>query len=433
MKGCIEEVRTDLVKGWAFDSLRPADSPRIRVLLGDAVIAEDVATTVRPDVAKAMGVDNATCGFRMAVTLAAGDPQRVTVQARTDGKWVDLARIRPRSARVSQTRSYQDFDGSGASKSQEKLKALHLDSLTVGRRGAGEPPLKGKSVLDIGCNEGFFCAEALRQGASRVLGVDANKTWIDKARDRVKGAEFLQASWWDIPNEKFDVIFFLSAIHYEPEPKKLLDKIATHLTDDGALVLECGVKVGSGKKQWHVVPRWDGAKRYPSLTLLRQELLSSYGVRSIGQSVTQAGDPVPRYVFHCRPRRPVAMLITGASHAGKTALAYEMVDRGIPYYDSDSALGRLLTGKELAGIPLAKKLKEKFGADSLKHLGLVSKHLVSAGLSGEFVEFVIKELPREADLFVIEGEAFRHKEVQTVLFKQLSNVGVRAWLVERGN
>ena len=48
--------------------------------------------------------------------------------------------------------------------------------------------------------------------------------------------------------------------------KKLLDKLAGHLTDDGVLVLECGVKGGAGKKQWHVVPRWDGAKRYPRST-----------------------------------------------------------------------------------------------------------------------------------------------------------------------
>jgi SAM-dependent methyltransferase len=396
------------------------------VLLGNAVIAEDVATSDRPDVAKVMGVPAARCGFRVKVDLAAEALDKVAVQASTDGKWVEVARLKPRH------RSYQDFDGSGASRSHEKLKALHLESLTVGKPGAGAP-LQGKSVLDIGCNEGFFCAEALRQGATRVLGVDSNREFVRRARERVGGAEFRHASWWEIPDEKFDVIFFLSAIHYEPEPKKLLDKLAGHLTDDGVLVLECGVKGGAGKKQWHVVPRWDGAKRYPSLDLLRQELLSRYGVRWIGPSVNQAGDPVPRFVFHCKLRRPVAMVITGASHAGKTALARELLARGIPHYDSDTALTKLLVQDELGGLPLAQRLIERFGKDRQGNLALVGKHIVDANLHDQFVSFVLEEVPVEAELFVIEGEVFRHRQVQQALFAELSRAGIRAWLVERGN
>ena len=34
---------------------------------------------------------------------------------------------------------------------------------------------------------------------------------------------------------------------------------------------------------------------------------------------------------------------------------------------------------------------------------------------------------------MIEGEIFRHKEVQKAIFAQLSKMGIRAWLVERGN
>jgi SAM-dependent methyltransferase len=427
VKGCIEEVRTDRVKGWAFDTLKPGVSPRVRILLGKAVIAEDVAVADRPDVARAMGVDSAPCGFRMPVALDAEALAKVAVQASTGGSWVDIARVRPRPRR-----HYQDFDGTGSSKSHEKLKALRLENMQAGQPAAGEP-LAGKSVLDIGCNEGFFCAEALRQGARRVVGVDFNKRFVESARARVKGAEFVQASWWNLPDEKFDVILFLSAIHYEPEPKKLLDKLSGHLTDDGVLVLECGVKGGPGKKQWHVVPRWDGAKRYPSLDLLRRELLSQYAVRWIGPSVSQAGDPVPRYVFHCKLRRPVAMVIAGASHAGKSALAHELLEHGLPHYDSDSALRKLLTQDETSGLPLARELLRKFGKGGPENLALVGRHIVDANLRDEFVAFLLKEVPAEAGLFVIEGEVFRHKEVQTTLFAQLAKAGIRAWLVERGN
>jgi SAM-dependent methyltransferase len=429
VKGCIEDVRTDLVKGWAFDALKPDVPPRVRVLLDDAVIAEDLAVTDRPDVARAMGVKSATCGFRMKVSLDSDVLAKVAVQASTGGSWVDMARVRPPQIR----RHYQDFDGTGSSKSHEKLKALRLESIHGGKLLPGRSALAGKSVLDIGCNEGFFCAEALRQGAKRVVGIDFKKQFVESARARVKGAKFIHASWWDLPDEKFDVILFLSAIHYEPEQKKLLDKLAGHLTDDGVLVLECGVKGGAGKKQWHLVPRWDGAKRYPSLDLLRRELLSQYAVRWIGPSVNQGGDPVPRFVFHCKLRRPVAMVIAGPSQAGKSALAHELLEHGLPHYDSDTALAKLLMHEENSKLPLAQALIAKFGKGRPKNLSLVGKYVVDANLCDEFVSMVLKEIPAESRLFVIEGEIFRHTIVQTTLFKQLAKAGIRAWLVGRGN
>ncbi len=35
--------------------------------------------------------------------------------------------------------------------------------------------LSGKSVLDVGCNAGFYAVEAKRRNAGRVLGVDAQR------------------------------------------------------------------------------------------------------------------------------------------------------------------------------------------------------------------------------------------------------------------
>lgn len=42
--------------------------------------------------------------------------------------------------------------------------------------------LEGKSVLDVGCNGGFYSIEARRRGASRVLGVDARQWHVRQAR-----------------------------------------------------------------------------------------------------------------------------------------------------------------------------------------------------------------------------------------------------------
>src|SRR3954452_9509649 len=52
------------------------------------------------------------------------------------------------------------------------------------RRFAAHLPadLSGKSVLDIGCNAGFYSLEMKRRGAARVLGVDSDERYLDQAR-----------------------------------------------------------------------------------------------------------------------------------------------------------------------------------------------------------------------------------------------------------
>ena len=98
---------------------------------------------------------------------------------------------------------YQSFpDVPGDSHTLDKLKALQL------------PDLRGRSFLDVGCNEGFFCGFASYQGASRVLGVDHTAGFVERARRRFPACEFLCTDWNHLPDERFDVILLASALHY---------------------------------------------------------------------------------------------------------------------------------------------------------------------------------------------------------------------------
>ena len=42
--------------------------------------------------------------------------------------------------------------------------------------------LRGKTVLDIGCNGGFYSMEMKKRGAERVLGVDFDDAYLAQAR-----------------------------------------------------------------------------------------------------------------------------------------------------------------------------------------------------------------------------------------------------------
>src|SRR6201989_2703570 len=79
----------------------------------------------------------------------------------------------------------------------------------------------GKSVLDVGCNAGFYAVELKRRGAGRVVGVDSQRSLVRQAafvRD-VLGLEieYKRASVYDLnPREfgQFDVVLALGLIYH---------------------------------------------------------------------------------------------------------------------------------------------------------------------------------------------------------------------------
>src|SRR5215218_1059684 len=71
--------------------------------------------------------------------------------------------------------------------------------------------LRGKSVLDIGCNGGFYSIEMKRRGAARVVGLDADERYLRQARfaAEVSGfpdIEFRVSDVYDVASvgERFD-------------------------------------------------------------------------------------------------------------------------------------------------------------------------------------------------------------------------------------
>jgi tRNA (mo5U34)-methyltransferase len=98
--------------------------------------------------------------------------------------------------------------------------------------------LTGKTVLDIGCNGGFYSLEMKRRGADRVLGVDFDEAYLAQARfvAEVEGAdiEFRQLSVYDVGKlgEKFDIVIFMGVLYHLRHPLLALDLIREHVADD---------------------------------------------------------------------------------------------------------------------------------------------------------------------------------------------------------
>src|SRR6185437_14782031 len=136
--------------------------------------------------------------------------------------------------------AYQSFEGeAGDSNSAEKLARIDMPA-----------DLTGKGVLDLGCNEGFFCIEAKKRGAAHVVGVDANEKWIELARKRAAEAnvevDFIKGDFLEVKNRSFDLILMLSALHYASRPKAVLRRVHQLLSPNGLFILECGITEQAG-------------------------------------------------------------------------------------------------------------------------------------------------------------------------------------------
>jgi tRNA (mo5U34)-methyltransferase len=98
--------------------------------------------------------------------------------------------------------------------------------------------LRGRTVLDIGCNGGFYSIEMKRRGAARVLGIDIEDGYLRQARfaAQVLGVdiEFLQLSVYDVAalQEHFDIVLFLGVLYHLRHPLLALDLIREHVVRD---------------------------------------------------------------------------------------------------------------------------------------------------------------------------------------------------------
>jgi tRNA (mo5U34)-methyltransferase len=111
--------------------------------------------------------------------------------------------------------------------------------------------LSGQSVLDIGCNAGFYALEMKRRGAERVLGLDTDPFYLAQARFAAEVAsleiELRQLSVYDVGRlgERFDIVLFMGVLYHLRHPLLALDLIHEHVAGD-MLVFQA-MQRGSGR------------------------------------------------------------------------------------------------------------------------------------------------------------------------------------------
>lgn len=91
--------------------------------------------------------------------------------------------------------------------------------------------MTGMSVLDIGCNAGYFSFQAKDRGAAEVLGVDLKQGYIDQARFcaevRNQDVEFQQCDIYDLTKlgRTFDFVFCIGILYHCNYLKKAVEQV----------------------------------------------------------------------------------------------------------------------------------------------------------------------------------------------------------------
>ncbi|HYL12701.1 MAG TPA: TIGR04290 family methyltransferase [Terriglobales bacterium] len=114
--------------------------------------------------------------------------------------------------------------------------------------------LDGATVLDIGCNGGFYSIEMKRRGAQRVLGIDVEDRYLNQARFAAETLgveiEFEKRSVYTVDQiaSQFDFVLFLGVFYHLRYPLYALDKVIKKIA--GKLLFQTMIRGSQTVREW---------------------------------------------------------------------------------------------------------------------------------------------------------------------------------------
>jgi tRNA (mo5U34)-methyltransferase len=122
--------------------------------------------------------------------------------------------------------------------------------------------LRGATVLDIGCNGGFYSIEMKKRGASRVLGIDVDDRYLNQARFAAEtlgiDLDLEKCSVYDVDGlpGQFDYVLFMGVFYHLRYPLFALDKVIKKVS--GKLIFQTMVRGSAEVQDWESdYPFWN--------------------------------------------------------------------------------------------------------------------------------------------------------------------------------
>ncbi len=171
------------------------------------------------------------------------------------------------------------------------------------------------SLLEVGCGNGFFLEEALKQGFARVAGIEPSRSAVDKASPEIKPhiiCDVFRSGLFD--EGQFDVICFFQTFDHLPDPRGALQKAFRILKPGGmALFINHNVEALSSRLMKEKSPIIDIEHTYLYSPNTMSRLVSMAGFRVV--KVGSAVNTYPlEYLVHLLPipgriKKPVMIIL----------------------------------------------------------------------------------------------------------------------------
>lgn len=107
------------------------------------------------------------------------------------------------------------------------------------------PDLKGKTVADVGCNNGYYLYRIAEAGAARVIGFDPTLKYylqyqLIAAHAPALPIEFMMKGWQALVEYEshFDIVFLMGINYHDREPLNIYDAVLRALRPGGLLICE---------------------------------------------------------------------------------------------------------------------------------------------------------------------------------------------------
>ncbi|MCK4565560.1 MAG: tRNA 5-methoxyuridine(34)/uridine 5-oxyacetic acid(34) synthase CmoB [Verrucomicrobia bacterium] len=126
-------------------------------------------------------------------------------------------------------------------------------------------PLEGRTILDVGCGNGYHCWRMLGEGAKLVVGIDPSPLFICQF---FAMKHFIQNPWaWVLPlgieevpdaPEAFDTVFSMGVLYHRKSPMEHIERLKSFLRPGGEMVIE--TLVVDGPEGYSLTPNGRYAK-----------------------------------------------------------------------------------------------------------------------------------------------------------------------------
>ncbi len=106
-------------------------------------------------------------------------------------------------------------------------------------------PLENKTILDVGCGNGYHCLRMLGQNAKAVIGIDPFMLFVMQFQAinkyiKTNATSVLPLKIEDLPDcsNCFDAIFSMGVLYHRKDPREHIQKLKSMLAPKGQLILE---------------------------------------------------------------------------------------------------------------------------------------------------------------------------------------------------